>query len=125
MMVCHLPHDPLNAHARHVLTSAKASANSWFQQIRSLCLLYELEHPLYLLESPPTKISFKKLVKQQITKHWEDHFKDEATRLSSLQYFVASRCSLSNPHIIWTAASDNSFECRKATILARMASGRF
>ena len=125
MMVCHLPNDPLNAHARHVLTSGKTTAKSWFQQIRSLCLLYELNHPLYMLESPPSKNSFKKLVKQQVTKQWEDHFKDEASRLPSLHLFVASRCSLSNPHNIWTSASDNSFECRKATILARMASGRF
>ena len=124
-MVCHLPNDPLNAHARHVLTSGKATANSWFQQIHSLCLLYELDHPLYLLNSPPTKGSFKKLVKLQITTHWEDKFKDEATRLPSLHYFVASRGSLSNPHNVWAAASVNSFECWKATILARMASGRF
>ena len=33
MMICHLPQDPLNTHATHVLISAKKSANSWFQQI--------------------------------------------------------------------------------------------
>ena len=33
MMICHLPSDPLNTHARHVLMTAKSSANSWFQHI--------------------------------------------------------------------------------------------
>ena len=38
LIICHLPENPLNAHARQVLVSGKASSKSWFQQIRSLCL---------------------------------------------------------------------------------------
>ena len=65
-MICHLPGDPLHAHARHVLVTAKNSANSWFLKIRDLCLMYGLDHPLKLLASPPTKASFKKQVKEMI-----------------------------------------------------------
>ena len=32
-MICHLPDDPLNLHARYILTVSQPSANSWFQQI--------------------------------------------------------------------------------------------
>ena len=125
MQICHLPQDPLNCHARHVLLSGKKSAKSWFQNIHHLCLLYGLDHPLQLLNYPPSKTSFKLLVKLRITTHWEDVLKNEASNLPSLHYFMADRCSLSQPHNIWLAAASNSFESRKATILARMTSGRF
>ena len=66
-MICHLPGDPLHLHAQYVLTSASPSANSWFQQILSLCLMYQLPHPLTLLSNPIKKQRFKKLVKLKIT----------------------------------------------------------
>ena len=39
-MICHLPKDPLHSHARYALTVLGASANSWFGQIKELCLQY-------------------------------------------------------------------------------------
>ena len=59
IMICHLPQDPLHIHARHVLLFEKSSSQSWFHQIRQHCLLYQLDHPLQLLESPPPKHMFK------------------------------------------------------------------
>ena len=66
MMICHLPQDPLNTHARHVLMFSKNSSQSWFLKIRALCLQYRLDHPLRLLDTPPLKPQFKKQVKQNI-----------------------------------------------------------
>ena len=50
MMVCHLPGNPINTHARNILLTAPKSAKSWFQQVRCLCLMYVLDHPLQLLD---------------------------------------------------------------------------
>ena len=125
LMVCHLPLDPLHTHARHVLVSQKSSCKSWFLHIRQLCLLYELEHPIILLNNPPPKARFKAFVKERITTHWENILKGEAAELPSLKYFVAENACLSSPHLIWTTATTTSHETRKATILSRMASGRF
>ena len=60
-MICRLPADPLNSHARNVLTTSKRSSKSWFWQIRDLCLQYSLPHPLNFLESPSNKEHFRKL----------------------------------------------------------------
>ena len=125
LMVCHLPHDPLNHHARHVLLYQKSTAQSWFQQIRQLCLLYGLQHPLWMLDSPPPKARFKIEVKEKITVYWENVLREEAANLPSLQYFMAENASLSTQHLIWSTATRSSHETRKATILSRMASGRF
>jgi hypothetical protein len=125
MMVCHLPGNPVNVHARNILLTAPKSAKSWFQQVRLLCLKYGLDHPLHLLDHPPPKADFKALVKKRVTEYWEAILREEAANLPSLQYFAADVCSLSSPHPIWTASGSNSFECRKSEILVRMVSGRF
>ena len=65
-MICQLPLDPLNARARHVLTTSSPTSRSWFSQIREICLLYGFPHPLQLLEKPLSKIAFKKLARSHI-----------------------------------------------------------
>ena len=124
-MICHLPGDPLNIHARATLLSAPNSARSWFQQIYKLCLMYGLDHPLFMLDNPPPKKTFKKLVKQAVCSYWENILNDEAASLPSLHLFVATNCSVQFTHPIWTSAASNSYECHKSTILARMVSGRY
>ena len=104
MMICHLPADPLHAHARHVLLSAKKSANSWFLQIRELCMQYGLDHPLLLLSSPPSKYSFKQQVDKKVSLYWDNLLRKEATGLPSLSFFMASNCSVKFPSIIWSGA---------------------
>ena len=87
LMICHLPNDPLNSHARHILTCAPPSAKSWFQQVRYLCTLYDLPQPLELLANPPNKEQFKVQVKRNIASYWHQVLTDEAKKLESLKYF--------------------------------------
>ena len=125
LMLCHLPADPLNTHARHILASAPTSAKSWFQQVRDLCTLYDLPQPLSLLDSPPMKAQFKARVKGNIAAYWHQVLAAEARKLKSLKYFKPELYSLVKPHYMWSSAASNVFECSKSTALARMASGRF
>ena len=125
LQICHLPNDPLHLHGLHVLVSAPNSARSWFQQIFALCVKYSLEHPHHLLCNPPPKATFRRNLKKTITNYWEDLLRHEASCLDSLQYFVPSLHSLSEPHPVWTTAGSNIYECHKSVLLARMMSGRF
>ena len=70
-MVIHLSDDPLNIHARKVLSEAKPSSRSWFWQVREICLMYNLKHPLQLLEDPPAQPAYKKLIKSHVIDYWE------------------------------------------------------
>ena len=124
-MVCRLQDNPLNKHARHVLTSSPPSTKSWLQQIRDLCLQYSLPHPLHLLDTPPSKGSFKLLVRNNVCEYWEKIIRNEVLELSSLQFFKPQLYSLRQPSLLWTTALSNSFECTKSTVLAKMKSGRF
>ena len=125
IMLCHLHEDPLNDHARHVLLLPDLYTKSWFGKIRELCLLYELSHPLMLLENPPKKETFKNLVKKRIVKYWEEILTMEAQQLPSLCFFNPRVHSLTRPHPIWLAAGSSGYGVNKATILARMISGRY
>ena len=126
-MICHLPSDPLNQHAKYSLSTLPPSSFSWFHQVRDLCLQYSLPHPLILLENPMTKYRFKKLVKLKVTEYWHQVLASEccSPSLTSLRYFNPTRASLQYPHPLWTTTAGNSFECCKSTILARMISGRY
>ena len=84
IMICQLHGDPLNRRARQVLTKGKPSSKSWFIQIRDICLLYDLPHPLQLLSNPPSKQTFKKLAKAQVISYWELKLHQEASFLTSL-----------------------------------------
>ena len=124
-MICRLPTDPLNIHARYILTTAFPSAKSWFQQIRDICLQYQLPHPLHLLDNPPDKNNFKKLVKLKVAEHWQSVLRSEAAPLTSLKYFNPNFFSLLAPHQTWLSAGSNPFESSKSMVVAKMLSGRY
>ena len=124
-MVTRLHDDPLNIHAREVLTSAKISCKSWFMQLRNICLQYQLPHPLKLLDNPQSKDDFKKMVKARVIDYWETRLRGEASLLQSLIYFKPNYMSLTKPHPLWTTTGGNPHEVAKAVQQARLLSGRY
>ena len=124
-MVTRLTSDPLNIHARYALTTAKTTSRSWFCQIRDICLLYSLPHPLSLLSFPPSKDEFKKRIKAHVISYWEDKLRGEAALLPSLTNFKPEFMSLNTPHLLWRTAGSNPYEVAKAIQQARFLSGRY
>ena len=124
-MVARLRDDPLRIHAEGVLTSAKRSSKSWFLLVRDICLMYDLPHPLTILEFPPNKEVLKKYVRAKIVSYWELRLRGEASLLPSLRYFHPERMSLTKPHPIWLTAGSNPHEISKAVQQARLLSGRY
>ena len=90
-------------------------------------LLYQLPHPLSILENAPNMESLKKLIKAKNTDrdHWELKLRGEASLLSSLINFKPEFLSLTKPHPIWTTAYSNPYEVSKAIQQARFLSGRY
>ena len=87
--------------------------------------MYNLPHPLELLNSPISKLAFKKLVKTHVIDYWEQKLRSEADLLPSLVYFKPQFMSLTAPHPIWQTAGSNPYEVSKAIVQARMLSGRY
>ena len=113
LMICHLPNDPLHALARTTLIQGKPSGKSWFQEIREICILYDLPHPLTLLHSPPPKPTFKKLCRAKVHDYWHVKLSSEATSLRSLEYLQPAFLSLPRPHPIFTSIDRNPYQAKQ------------
>ena len=124
-MVCRLKESILYQHACQVLIKSKSSSRSWFIGIRNICLQYGLPHPLDLLRSPMSKISFKSMVKKRVISLWEEKLRAEAAALSSLKYFKPQYMSLTAIHPIWATAGSNPYQVAMSTVQAIMLSGRY
>ena len=108
---------------RQVLLS-DGKGKSWFLQVRAITQQYGLPDPLMILQSPPSKESWKRQCKAMVISFWEERLRGEATLLPSLTYFKPSYMSLTSPHPIWSLA-ESPFEISKASTVAAMISGRY
>ena len=99
---------------------------SWFGQIRSICHMYGLSHPLSLLNLPPPREHFKKTIKLKIADFWQSKLRSDARKLEqkSLKYFHPEFMSITHPHPILTTAG-TSYEVNKMITQLRMLSGRY
>ena len=124
-MISRLPDNILCKAASTILASDPDSSKSWFVGIRHLCNLYSLPSPLHLLKSPPSKMSFKRLIKSRILDYWETSLRRLSSPKTSLSFFKPSFMSLSAPHPIFTTCSTNSFETNKSVCQVAILSGRY
>ena len=124
-MITRLPGSILYQHACNILQSKTISRGSWFHQIRSLCLMYDLPHPLDFLEAPMTKNSYKLLVKKKVINYWEIYLRNEAASLQSLSSFKPTFMSLKKPHPLWSTAGSSPTQVSMAIVQATMLSGRY
>ena len=129
-MICRLQNGTNNTnllrkHAENYFSVAMNFRGSWFNQIRSNCLLYGLPHPSSLLEHPPEKEIFRILVKKKVISYWEDLLRKEASKLTSLKYFKPHYMSLLSPHPLWETAGHLPHKVAQATVQAQMISGRY
>ena len=122
-MICHLTDDPLYRRAILALNS-KSSSKSWFHQIRDICLMYGLPHPLEMLQTPLSKSRFRRLVRSRIVDYWEIYLRQQSSPLTSLLYFKPQFHSLLFPHPIYWTAGSNPYEVAKAVVQGKMLSGR-
>ena len=127
-MICRLPDNPLNTHAKTILLNPLSSPMSWFTKLRNLLLKYQLPHPLILLESPLKKEPYKKLVKSKVIDYWENKLRGEASFLREsgfMPYFSPEYLSLLKPHRIITSAGSRSYEVSKARIQLQFLSSQY
>ena len=87
--------------------------------------MYQLPHPLSLLDSPLSKEEGKQLFRSSITDFWQTKLRNDASTLPSLRYFKPQYMSLSRPHPIYQTCGNNSYELCKSIVQCRMLSGRY
>ena len=124
-MITRLPDNIQNRIAHYKLITSRDRDRSWFTTIAKLSYMYDLPHPLALLENPLSKETSKNLIKSKVLDYWQTKFRLSASELSSLKYFKTEFMSLRQTHPIWTTCGNNSYEVTKAVVQARFLSGRY
>ena len=97
-MISRLPNSNLHRLAKNILATHPDSSKSFFVIVRKLCQKYCLQSPLSLLENPPTKSSFKSLVKSRVLDYYNKIYREEVQSKSSLHNFRIEYMSLCKPH---------------------------
>jgi hypothetical protein len=120
----------LHQHGMQVLASPASFNKSWFLQVRDICQQYSLPEAHSLLSNPPSRSSFKRTAKQKVLDFWNAKLRESFdptshAYLPSLSFLKANFMSLCHPHPIWTSAGSSPYEVKKATVQARMLSGRY
>ena len=123
-MICRQEENILQRVARYVLTCCLDNSSSWFSQIRNICSKYRLPHPLTLLDSPPSKEEFKRIVREKVLDYWTKELRADAAKLDSLEYFKPEFMSLDAPHPILTTCGSNPYEINKSICQLKFLSGR-
>ena len=87
--------------------------------------MYNLPHPASIIESPPDRLQWKKLLKSKVVSYWEIVLREEVQSLKSLCYFKPEFMSLTQSHSLFFYAGHSPFNVAKASVQAIMLSGRY
>ena len=72
--------------ARRQLSVKSCAGNSWFVDIRHLCVRYSLSDPYAILDCPPSKLQWKRIVWNAINTYWANVLKKQAVLYSTLDF---------------------------------------
>ena len=101
------------------------TSSLWFLQVRQICLQYNLHDPLLILSHPPTKGTWRSIVRRAVVTFWDNKLKTEASTLPSISHLRLSHMPPAIISPLITSCHGNPHEVRKATIQLRMLSGRY
>jgi hypothetical protein len=86
---------------------------------------YKLPTAYEILQDPPSKPYWKKMVNQAVHEHWEKHLKEEAMLKTSLCYLNLDNCSITRIHTTWNIGAGDAITVAKASIHARLLTQRY
>ena len=103
------------------------NSNSWFVSVQEILFRYELPFELLfahdLIENPPEKLEWKRKVKCQITRYWENIIIAEAWLKSTLRYLNFGNYKAGRVHQLWPSAKYNQHSVHKAFVHVKLSLG--
>lgn len=93
------------------------NSSSWFIEIKRTLMKYGLKHPLELLQYPPSKIDWKRTIKECVFKYWKTRLLDDCTMYKNLKYLNYSSFTPNTSHGM-THVDKSSDPSREAIFIA-------
>ncbi len=101
------------------------SSNSWFTYVRQLLQKYNLPSAYEIMDQPPSKSKWKKLLSKAFNEFWGNQWLAQKDEKTSLKYLTLKKDAASQPHNIWKFTKNNTRDVMKATIKARIITGTY
>ena len=127
-----LPHSILRGENRTLLDILERrllpmnyNQESFFCKSQNLLNLYNLPNVETLKILLPTKLEWKRHVKQAIDQKWYKSLQDEAASKSSMIYCNTNDLKPSTPHQVWKTLDTSMSEIKKAVTKVRMLTGSY
>ena len=99
-------------------------SNSWFIQIKKICLKYDILDCQDFLNNPLGKLQWKSLITKKIHTYWNDKINKESEKYSSLKY-ISGEYMAKRIHPILTTNTSNCRDIIKLPIRTRFATGNY
>jgi hypothetical protein len=99
--------------------------NSWFSKLKQILAIYELPSSHNILDLPPTKNAWKKMVNKAVNEYWIDHIKKMSTYFKSLDYLNASNYSNGKAHAALASVQTSARDIARLPVKLRLMTGTY
>ncbi|CAG2214778.1 unnamed protein product [Mytilus edulis] len=110
--------------AERQLSIKNMKSNSWFIEIKKLCLKYDIDDPYSFLITPLSKFLWKKLISTKINSYWEKRINDESKLYQTLSYLEMSY-KIGQCHPIARTVDANIRDIAKIPVRLKIATGTY
>ena len=119
------PNTTVYAMIKYILMMCEEKSTTWSNHVTELCMRYDLPPPLALLESPPSKESWKELVKTKVTIWHERNLRDMSLNNSKMCYLNVQLLGLSGQPHPALVSIHNTQDIRKLRLHLKFLCGDF
>ena len=99
--------------------------NSWFSNLKQILAIYELPSSHNILDLPPTKNAWKKMINKAVNEYWIDHIKKMSTYFKSLDYLNASNYSNGKAHAALASVQPSARDIARLHVKLRLMTGTY
>jgi hypothetical protein len=99
--------------------------NSWFSKRKQILAIYELPSSHNILDLPPTKHAWKKMVNKAVDEYWIEQIKKMSTYFKSLGYLNASNYSNGKAHAALASVQTSARDIASLPVKLRLMTGTY
>ena len=87
--------------------------------------MYDLPTIYQLLQQPPAKLEWKRIVRSAMDRQWEQRMKDDAREMVTVKYLNLDSCRPGKLHPVWDTSKTDKINTLKMTVHAKILADRY
>ena len=96
-----------------------------FNRIRVILNRYGLPSPSELMDDPPSRLKWKSVVDNAISRKVEENWREEIQGRPTLKYINSVRIRMGQVHPVWATVRDSVFDSRRAQLKCCLLTGTY